>query len=82
WIARQRGKIDNGLKAVSIELGEKSWCSGEACNLSDIAVGCALSFLDLRLPKIDWRTSCPNLDKLYAKLMQRASFKDTVPPAA
>ena len=82
WIARQRGKIDSGLKAVSIELGEKSWCSGDAYNLSDIAVGCALGFLDLRLPEIDWRASSPNLEKLYTKLMQRASFKDTVPPAA
>ena len=82
WIARQRGKIDSGLKAVSIELGEKSWCSGDAYNLSDIAVGCALGFLDLRLPEIDWRASSPNLEKLFAKLMQRASFKDTVPPAA
>lgn len=81
WIARQRGKIDKGLKAVSIELGEKTWCSGDAYNLSDIAVGCALGFLDLRLPDIDWRASYPNLEKLYAKLMQRASFKDTVPPA-
>jgi glutathione S-transferase len=82
WIARQRGKIDSGLKAVSRELGEKSWCSGDAYNLSDIAVGCALGFLDLRLPEIDWRASSPNLEKLYTKLMQRASFKDTVPPAA
>ncbi|MFI4923442.1 MAG: glutathione S-transferase [Burkholderiales bacterium] len=81
WIARQRGKIDSGLKAVSRELGEKNWCSGDAYNLSDIAMGCALGFLDLRLPEIDWRASCPNLEKLYAKLMQRASFKDTVPPA-
>ncbi|HMK14662.1 MAG TPA: glutathione S-transferase [Burkholderiales bacterium] len=81
WIARQRGKIDKGLKAISIELGEKSWCSGDAYNLSDIAVGCALGFLDLRLPDINWRASYPNLEKLYAKLMQRASFKDTVPPA-
>ena len=80
WIARQRGKVDSGLKAAATELGEKGWCSGEAYNLSDIAVGCALGFLNLRLPEVDWRTSYPNLDKLYAKLMQRQSFKDTVPP--
>jgi glutathione S-transferase len=82
WITRQRGKIAGGLKAASIDLGEKNWCSGEIYNLSDIAVGCALGFLNLRLPEIDWRASWPNLDKLYAKVMQRASFKDTVPPAA
>jgi glutathione S-transferase len=82
WITRQRGKIAGGLKAASIELAEKNWCSGDTYNLSDIAVGCALGFLDLRLPDVDWRASYPNLDKLYGKLMQRASFKDTVPPAA
>ncbi|HXZ97098.1 MAG TPA: glutathione S-transferase [Burkholderiales bacterium] len=82
WITRQRGKIVGGLKSASIELGEKNWCSGDTYNLSDIAVGCALGFLDLRLPDLNWRASYPNLDKLYGKLMQRASFKDTVPPAA
>ncbi|HMJ49204.1 MAG TPA: glutathione S-transferase [Burkholderiales bacterium] len=81
WMTRQRGKVMRGLKAASIDLGEKNWCSGDTYNLSDIAVGCALGFLDLRLPDIDWRASYPNLEKLYGKLMQRASFKDTVPPA-
>ncbi|HYA21339.1 MAG TPA: glutathione S-transferase [Burkholderiales bacterium] len=81
WMTRQRGKVVRGLKAASIDLGEKNWCSGDTYNLSDIAVGCALGFLDLRLPDIDWRASYPNLEKLYGKLMQRASFKDTVPPA-
>jgi hypothetical protein len=27
----------------------------------------------------DWRTDNPNLVRLYDKLMQRASFADTVP---
>jgi glutathione S-transferase len=45
-------------------------------------VGCALGYLDFRFADIDWRTTHPNLDKLYAKLMQRPSFTDTAPPAA
>jgi len=34
----------------------------------------------LRFPGIDWRTTHPNLDKLYAKLMLRPSFIETIPP--
>lgn len=80
WIARQQGKIDRALKAMSDELGSKAWCSGELYNLSDIAVGCALGFLDLRQPDLNWRKLYPNLGKFFDKLGQRAPFKDTAPP--
>ena len=80
WIARQQGKIDRALKAMSEELGTRPWCSGDLYNLSDIAVGCALGFLDLRLPDLNWRRLYPNLAKLFEKLLQRAPFKDTAPP--
>jgi glutathione S-transferase len=81
WIARQHGKIDRALMAMADELGNRSWCSGEFFNLSDVAAGCCLGYLDLRLPELGWRKSYPNLAKLSDKLMLRASFKDTVPPA-
>ena len=80
WSARQQGKIDRALKAMSEELAGKTWCSGDLYNLSDIAVGCALGFLDLRLPDLNWRRLYPNLGKLADKLAQRAPFKDTAPP--
>ena len=35
-------------------------------------------FLD-SFADIDWQGQYPNLGKLYAKLMQRPSFADTVP---
>ena len=82
WIAHQQGKIDRALQAMSEQLGAKSWCSGDSYNLSDIAVGCALGFFDLRLPDLNWRKPYPNLAKLHEKLLQRGPFKDTVPPAA
>lgn len=80
WIARQRGKIDRALQAMADDLGNKSWCCGDFFNLSDVAVGCCLGFIDLRLPEIDWRRAYPNLAKLGEKLAQRNSFKDTIPP--
>jgi glutathione S-transferase len=79
WIDRQLGKLRAALKAMSLGLGEKSFCTGVHLSLADIAVGCALGYLDFRFPQIDWRGDYPNLVKLQDKLMQRASFADTQP---
>jgi glutathione S-transferase len=80
WIQRQQRKVDLGLAAIAAELGDKTWCTGESYNLSDVAVGCALGYLDLRFPEIEWRRSYPTLAMLADKLSQRQSFKDTMPP--
>jgi len=80
WIDRQMGKIDATLKAMSTGLGDKAFCSGIHFSLSDIAVGCALGYLDLRFTQINWREMYPNLTRLQDKLMQRASFAETIPP--
>lgn len=80
WIDRQMGKIDATLKAMSTGLGDKAFCSGIHFSLSDVAVGCALGYLDLRFTQITWRETYPNLAKLQDKLMQRPSFAETIPP--
>ena len=80
-LARHRGKIDLGLKELARELEDRAWCNGEAYSLADIATGCALGYLDLRHPSIDWRGTYPNLVKLADKLAKRPSFAETVPPA-
>lgn len=79
WITRQQGKVDRALKSMSDELGNRAWCSGDHYNLSDIAVGCALGYLEFRLTDINWRREYPNLGKLADKLSKRASFVDTAP---
>lgn len=79
WIDRQLGKIHAALVAMSRGLGDKPFCSGIHLTLSDVAVGCALSYLDFRFPQIDWRTPHPNLAKLSDKLVLRQSFVDTRP---
>jgi len=81
WLDRQRPKIDLGLKELAQELGERSWCNGEAYSLADIATGCALGYLDFRHPDVDWRGSYGNLVKLAEKLSKRPSFAETAPPA-
>jgi glutathione S-transferase len=79
WTDRQLAKIDRSLKAMSQGLGDKTFCHGIHFSLADVAVGCALGYLDFRFPQIDWRTPYPNLVKLYDKLSQRPSFIDTQP---
>jgi glutathione S-transferase len=82
WISRQMDKVHASLVAMSQGLGEKPFCAGTHFSLADIATGCALGYLDFRFAHIDWRSQYPNLEKLEAKLAQRQSFIDTVPPKA
>ena len=90
--ARRDSKATNGSTATSRkytaayrslakELDDKAWCSGEQYSLADIATGCALGYLDLRHPAIDWRTAFPNLVRLADKLAKRPSFAETAPPS-
>jgi glutathione S-transferase len=79
WIARQMDKVHLALQAMERGLGDKAFCSGIHMSLSDIAVVCALGYLDFRFPQIDWRGLHPNLHKLHDKMALRASFIDTQP---
>jgi glutathione S-transferase len=80
WIGRQLSRVTAALQAMSQGLGDKAWCFGTHFSLADIAVGCALGYLDFRFPQIDWRSAQPNLARLHDKLATRPSFIDTAPP--
>jgi glutathione S-transferase len=79
WMERQMDKIHAALAAMSQGLGDKAFCSGVHLSLSDVAVGCALGYLDFRFPAVEWRTPYPNLAKLSDKLALRQSFIDSKP---
>jgi len=82
WADRQMGKIDAALLQMSEHLGKNAWCHGNQMTLADIAVGCAIGYLLFRFPEVKWQMQYPNLDRLYQKLIQRASFIETAPPPA
>lgn len=82
WIDRQQVRIAATLKSISQGLGDKAYCVGTHFSLADIAVGCALGYLDFRFPQNDWRAEYPNIVRLADKLAARQSFIDTLPPAA
>ena len=79
WIARQLRKVEAGTRALAEELGPRLWLVGSEFGLADIAAGCMLGYLDLRLPEMDWRSSHPNLVAFAKRIFSRPSFMATVP---
>jgi glutathione S-transferase len=82
WVARQMAKVDAALDAMGKGLGDKPFCCEGKYSLADIAVGCALGYLDFRFPQVEWRTRHPNLARHAEKLFARPAFVDSAPPAA
>ncbi len=76
WIEGQFRKLRQALAALAEEkLGLDHPTIGE------IAVGCALGYLDFRYPDEDWRAAHPALGTWYAKIAERPSFHATLPRA-
>ncbi|HOY85995.1 MAG: glutathione S-transferase N-terminal domain-containing protein [Methylotenera sp.] len=80
-IEKQFDKVTRGLNVLNLDLAKKKWCVNEKFSLADIALGCALGYLDLRVAHLNWQESYPNLAKHYSVLVKRASFKQTMPVA-
>ncbi|MBN9461110.1 MAG: glutathione S-transferase N-terminal domain-containing protein [Burkholderiales bacterium] len=79
WIARQMGKIEAALQWMSTGLEDKPWCADGKYTLADIALGCALGYLDFRFAPLGWRSQFSNLARHADKLFARQSFIDTAP---
>ena len=79
WIERQMSKVHAGLREMSARLADSAYCMGVPYTLADVAVGCTLGWLAFRFPDIGWRNDYPNLARLFDKLSERQSFKDTAP---
>jgi glutathione S-transferase len=84
-VERQMGKVNQGLRVASHDLAEKSWCAGESYTLADIALGCALGYLERRFADFDWRAQHPKLKRHAGKLFNRPPLEATElrdPPVA
>ncbi len=79
WMERQVGKVHAGLHVMAKDLGEQAFCMGNHYSLADVALGCCLGWLLFRFPEIGWRAEYPNLARLFDKLSERPSFRDTAP---
>jgi glutathione S-transferase len=82
WVARQAGKVEAGIAAVAKTLGEKPFLHGTELTLADVACGCALFWLEFRMPEIDWRVRHTHLKAWAERLEARESFASTRPQNA
>jgi len=80
WLARQRSKYEAGLGALEAMLGGRTWCVGESMTLADVAIGCHLGFINLRVPEVCPKEKYPALTRLWSTLETRDSFVKTAPP--
>ena len=79
WTARQRRKIDGGVKEMARLVGKGEWAVGDRFSLGDIAAGTLVGYMAVRFPELPWRTQYPDLAALSDRLEQRPSFKNSVP---
>lgn len=79
WLARQKGKISKALDVLERQVSAGPMTG--PVNLGQIAVGCALGYLDFRFPDDAWRNGRPGLEAWYQAFAEFPSMKATQPPA-
>jgi glutathione S-transferase len=79
WMDRQSVKVESAMEMMAKGLGDKAWCCEGKYTLADVAVGCALGWLDYRFAHLDWRSKHVNLARHLDKLKLRPTFAETEP---
>jgi glutathione S-transferase len=51
----------------------------EIPTIGEVAVACALGYIDFRMPSLDWRPSRPKMSAWFLKFSEYSSMKATVP---
>jgi len=76
---KQMRKIKLSLEWLNREMEGKEYYLDKKFSYADIAAGCALGYVKLRYPEIDFENEYLSLYRLYELLMQRSSFQTTAP---
>lgn len=79
WTARQKRKLDGGLRELARVIADNHFAHGSVFSLADIACGTVLKYIDVRWPEYSWRREYPDLAAYSDRLEQRPSFATTVP---
>lgn len=75
WVDGQTAKVRRGLEAFERHLDA---LAGHP-TMDKVTLGCALGYIDFRLPDLGWRDDCPGLAAWNREFSQRQSMKDTAP---
>lgn len=79
WLARQRRKIDGGLKEIASRIATREFAVGNRFGLADIAAATVVGYLTVRYRELDWRGAFPQLAAYSDRMETRPSFAATKP---
>lgn len=79
WVDAQYGKVEQACAALNTR-----WMSHLAgpLDMGQVAVACALGYVDFRHAHRDWRKGNDALAKWFETFSQRSSMQATMPPSA
>jgi len=75
YIALQQGKVARALDTLEKDADSL----GMLTTIGEIAIGCALGYLDFRYANEPWRPGHPKLDAWYAKVVKLPPLAETMP---
>ena len=78
WVEWEAGQLDKVHRSLAV-FEASARASGDELTIADIALGCALGYLDFRFADLDWRKTHPRLSAFYAELARRPSWVATDP---
>jgi glutathione S-transferase len=78
WVQGQLTKVRQTLDSLEREAA----ILGGPLTIGQIALGCALGYLDFRFADEGWRTGRPALAAFYSSLSDRPSMRASAPPAS
>ena len=81
WTRGQMKKVTGGLDWLDSNVAALGSAGASDVDLGQIAVACALGYLDFRFADVDWRATRPRLAGWFAAFSQRASMRQTMPAA-
>ncbi|MEW6166750.1 MAG: glutathione S-transferase N-terminal domain-containing protein [Pseudomonadota bacterium] len=79
YLDRQAAAIRRALEVLELEVNA---LARETPGAADITAAVALSYLDFRLPYLEWRKTARALGDWHSAFSQRPSMQQTAPPAA
>ncbi|MDP1838304.1 MAG: glutathione S-transferase N-terminal domain-containing protein [Reyranella sp.] len=75
YIALQQGKVSRALDALEKEAGSL----GMLTTIGEIAIGCAIGYLEFRYANEPWKPGHPKLEAWYDKVLKLPPLAQTMP---
>jgi glutathione S-transferase len=75
WVDGQTAKVERALAVLE----QTDLVLSGPRNAAKIAAACALGYVDMRLPDLNWRAHCPKLAAWYVKVSETPPMKATAP---